>query len=41
MNSHASIAYHEAAMTKMEEFLVRYKQPEQSIDVLIDNEAKK
>ena len=41
MNSHASMAYHEAAMTKMEEFLVRYKQPEQSIDVLIDNEAKK
>ena len=40
MNSHAAMAYHEAAMTKME-FLVRYKQPEQSIDVLIDNEAKK
>ena len=41
INRHASMAYHEAAMTKMEEFLARYKQPEQLIDVLIDIKAKK
>ena len=41
MNAHAAMAYHEAAMAKMQEFLIRYKHPEQSIDTLFDSEAKK
>ena len=39
-NTHASKEYHRNAMTKMEEFLVRYRNPSQSINTLLDNEAK-
>ena len=33
-NIHASKDYHRNAMTKMEEFLVRYRNPSQSINPL-------
>ena len=39
-NTHASKEYHRNAMTKMEEFLVRYRNPSQGINTLLDNEAK-
>ena len=41
MNAHAAMVYHEAAMTKMHEFVTRYKDPAQSIDTHFDSEAKK
>ena len=41
MNAHAAVVYHEAAMTKMHEFVTRYKDPAQSIDTHFDSEAKK
>ena len=41
MNAHAVMAYHEVAMTKMHEFLTRYKYPDKSIDTLFDSGAKK
>ena len=39
--THARKDYHLTAITKMEEFLPWYKKPSQSVDTLVDNEAKR
>ena len=39
-NEHASRDYHHNAMAKMEEFLARYENPSQGVDILLDKEAK-
>ena len=39
--THASKEYHRNAIMKMEEFLVRYRNPSQGVNTLLDNKAKK
>ena len=40
MNGHSKLDYHLTAMTKMSEFLARYKNPSQTISTIFDQAAK-
>ena len=39
--THCKKNYHLLAATKMEEFLARYENPSQTVNTLLDNEAKR
>ena len=41
MNNHSSHDYHLTACTRMSEFLAKYKNPSDSVNIMLDSEAKK